>query len=86
MWVTTNKCMYVKHIPHHNNLNPTSSLITLIVFVAGATNSPIYKHRPGVNFGPGAWAPMKPSIQSPDIIIAGHYCLFIVCENIKVPV
>ncbi len=45
-WVATNKCMYVKHIPQHNNLSPTSLLITLTVFVAGATNSPIYKHRP----------------------------------------
>ncbi len=39
-WVATNKCMYVKHIPQHNNLNPTSLLITLTVFVAGATNQP----------------------------------------------
>ncbi len=51
-----NKCMYVKHIPQHNNLSPTSLLITLTVFVAGATNSPIYKHRPEVTFGPGACA------------------------------
>ncbi len=35
-----NKCMYVKHIPQHNNLSPTSLLITLTVFVAGATNQP----------------------------------------------
>ncbi len=36
LWrVATNKCMYVKHIPQHNNLNPTSLLITLTVFVAG---------------------------------------------------
>ncbi len=82
MWVTTNKCMYVKHIPQHNNLNPTSSLITLTVFVAGATKSPIYKHRPEVNFGPGAWARWNRLYsqnrnQAPDIIIAGHYCLFI---------
>ncbi len=41
----TNKCMYVKHIPQHNNLSLTSLLITLTVF-NGATNSPIYKHRP----------------------------------------
>ncbi len=26
--VATNKCMYVKHIPRHNNLRPTSLLIT----------------------------------------------------------
>ncbi len=45
-WVASNKCIYVKHIPQHNNLIPTSLLITLTVFVAGATNSPIYKHRP----------------------------------------
>ncbi len=32
--VAINKCMYVKHIPHHNNLSPTSLLITLTVFVA----------------------------------------------------
>ncbi len=51
-----NKCMYVKHIPQHNNLSPTSLLITLTVFVAGATNSLIYKHRPEVTFGPGACA------------------------------
>ncbi len=44
--------MYVKHIPQHNNLSPTSLLITLTVFVAGATNSQIYKHRPEVTFGP----------------------------------
>ncbi len=43
--------MYVKHIPQHNNLSPTSLLITLTVFVAGATNSPINKHRPEVNLG-----------------------------------
>jgi len=48
--------MYVKHIPQHNNLSPTSLLITLTVFVAGATNSPIYKHRPEVIFGPGTCA------------------------------
>ncbi len=36
-----------KHIPQHNNLSPTSLLITLTVFVASATNSPIYKPRPG---------------------------------------
>ncbi len=30
-WVATNKCMYVTHIPQHNNLNPTSLLITLTV-------------------------------------------------------
>ncbi len=35
-----NKCMYVKHTPQHNNLNPTSLLITLTVSVAGATNQP----------------------------------------------
>ncbi len=51
-WVATNKCMYVKHNPQHNNPSPTSLLITLTVFVAGATNSPIYKHRPEVNLGP----------------------------------
>ncbi len=33
-----------------------SLLVTLTVFVAGATNSPINKHRPEVNFGPGACA------------------------------
>ncbi len=46
--------MFVKRIPQHNNLSPASLLITLTVFVAGATNSPIYKHRPDITFGPGA--------------------------------
>ncbi len=55
-WVATNKCMYVNHIPQHNNLSPTSLLITLTVFVTGATNSSIYKHRPEVTFGPGPFA------------------------------
>ncbi len=50
--------MNVKHIPQYNNLSPASLLITLTVFVAGATNSPIYKHRD--NFGPGACARSNP--------------------------
>ncbi len=33
-----------------------SLLVTLTVFVAGDTNSPMYKHRPEVTFGPGACA------------------------------
>ncbi len=57
--VAINKCMYVKYILQHNNLSPTSLLITLTVFVADATNSPIYKHRPEVTFGP-----IKPSIRN----------------------
>ncbi len=61
-FLNVEKCWYcgglaqIKHIPQHNNLSTTSLLITLTVFVAGATNSPIYKHRPEVNFGPGACA------------------------------
>ncbi len=49
--------MYGKHIPQHNNLSPTSLLVTLTLtaFVAGATNQPINKHRPEVNIFYSVW-------------------------------
>ncbi len=72
-----NKCMYVKHIPQHNNLNTTSLLITLTVFVDDATNSPIYKHRPEVTFGPGACADETIYTVSHRSEYTPHICVYI---------
>ncbi len=56
--------MYVKHIPQHNNLSPTSLLITLTLtaFVAGATNQPDIQIQTGNKLRARRVRPMKPSI------------------------
>ncbi len=52
--------MYVKHIPQHNNLSPTSLLIPLTVFVAGATNQPDIQTQTGSYLRSGRVRTMKP--------------------------
>ncbi len=54
--------MYVKHIPQHNNLSPTSLLITLTVFVAGATNQTDIQTQTRSYIRSWRVRPMKPSI------------------------
>ncbi len=67
--------MYGKHIPQHNNLSPTSLLITLtlIAFVAGATNQTDKKTQTGSSLQARLVCPMKPSIAKKVMFVSFRY-------------
>ncbi len=79
-------CMW--NIPQHNNLSPTSLLITwtLTSFVAGATNQPDKQTQSGSYLRAGRVRPMKPSIiayqlNCGDSLLKNEICFFLLLNT-----